>query len=207
MSSDKSDHDPLAAGYHALAPGDVANVVTYLEMTERPKPRPMPIADAGFQLVPLRGNALADYRKLFSAVGEDWLWTSRVVMPDDALRADLDRADFESYALLTRGIAIGLIDLDFGAGDECELKSFGLVAAAIGQGAGRYLMTQAIARAFAKPIKRFWLHTCTFDSPQALGFYKRSGFRPFKFAVEVMRDPRLDATLPRTSAPHIPLID
>src|SRR5690349_10343365 len=99
MSSDRSDHDPLTAGYHALAPGDVANVVTYLEMTERPKPRPMPIADAGFQLAPLRGNALADYRKLFSAVGEDWLWTSRMVMTDDALRADLDRPDFESYAL------------------------------------------------------------------------------------------------------------
>jgi GNAT superfamily N-acetyltransferase len=123
------------------------------------------------------------------------------------LRAILSDPNLETYALMARGRRIGLLELDFRRPDECELSFFGVVADAIGKGAGRYLMTQAIMRAFAQPIARFWVHTCTFDSPQALDFYRRSGFRAYKQAVEVMADPRLGARWPRTAAPHVLMLE
>ena len=54
---------------------------------------------------------------------------------------------------------------------------------------------------------RVWLHTCTFDHPAALAFYQRSGFRPFRRQVEVVNDPRLDGTVPRDVARHVPVIE
>jgi hypothetical protein len=68
-------------------------------------------------------------------------------------------------------------------------------------------MNRAIERAWARPIHRFWVHTCTLDHPGALGFYIRSGFKPYARRVEVADDPRLVGLAPRTSAPHIPIIE
>jgi hypothetical protein len=48
-------------------------------------------------------------------------------------------------------------------------------------------MNRAIERAWSRPIRRFWAHTCTLDHPSALGFYKRSGFRPFRRQVEIVK--------------------
>ena len=68
-------------------------------------------------------------------------------------------------------------------------------------------MNRAIERAWSQPIRRFWVHTCTLDSPGAIGFYQRSGFRPYAIEVEVADDPRLSGHLPRTAAPHVPIIE
>jgi hypothetical protein len=67
-------------------------------------------------------------------------------------------------------------------------------------------MNAAIRRAFAKPVDRFFLHTCSLDHPAALAFYIRAGFTPYKRAIEVADDPRLTGRLPRTAAPHVPVI-
>ena len=53
---------------------------------------------------------------------------------------------------------------------------------------------------------RVWLHTCNLDSPAALGFYIKCGFRPYKRAIEVADDPRLRGILPEDAAPQIPII-
>jgi len=37
-------------------------------------------------------------------------------------------------------------------------------------------------------------------------FYLRSGFTPFKFAIEVSDDPRLTGAVPETAGPHVALI-
>ncbi|HEY1447300.1 MAG TPA: hypothetical protein VGF33_02075, partial [Caulobacteraceae bacterium] len=63
-----------------------------------------------------------------------------------------------------------------------------------------------IEEAWSRPIRRLWVHTCTFDHPSALGFYVRSGFAPYAFMVEVLPDPRLTGQLPPDAAPHVPLI-
>jgi hypothetical protein len=68
-------------------------------------------------------------------------------------------------------------------------------------------MSRAIERAWAHPIERLWVHTCTLDHPGALAFYVRSGFRPYRRQVEVADDPRLSGALPRNAAPHVPIIE
>jgi GNAT superfamily N-acetyltransferase len=72
---------------------------------------------------------------------------------------------------------------------------------------GRYLMSEALERAWTQPISRLWVHTCTFDHPNALAFYQRSGFRPYQVMVEVHKDPRLTGHLPKDASPNAPLID
>ena len=54
--------------------------------------------------------------------------------------------------------------------------------------------------------RRFWVHTCTGDSPQAIGFYTSCGFTPYKRAIEVADDPRLSGLLGRDKAPHVPVL-
>ena len=68
-------------------------------------------------------------------------------------------------------------------------------------------MNEALERAWARPIPRMWVHTCTFDHPNALGFYQRSGFRPYQVMVEVHPDPRLTGHLPREASPQVPLLE
>jgi GNAT superfamily N-acetyltransferase len=193
-------------GTHILPRGKLANVVTCLEMTALPKPRGRAFPP-GLALAPADRRDLAAYRALFAEVGADYLWFSRLVMPDAELARILGDARYEPYVLRERGRAIGILDLDFREPGACELKFFGLIASAIGTGAGAALMDAAIARAWSQPIARFWVHTDTHDHPSALGFYLRSGFRVYERRVEVHDDPRLTGHLPRTAAPQIPLLE
>jgi GNAT superfamily N-acetyltransferase len=57
---------------------------------------------------------------------------------------------------------------------------FGVTAKLIGGGAGRWLMNRALELAWARQVKRVWLHTRTLDHPAALSFYRRASFRPFR---------------------------
>lgn len=204
---------PLPAGYSPLKPGQIANVVTCLEMLEAPPPPKAHPRDVDFVLEDWGHATLAEYRELFRAVGQDWLWYSRIVMADEKLSNILTDEKVDLYRLTDRrGTALGLLELDFREDGQCELAFFGLVATAIGQGAGRYLVTRATQLAWArdvdgKKIERFWVHTCTFDHPNALGFYQKAGFKPYAFMVEVADDPRFTGHLPRDAAPHIPLIE
>lgn len=194
----------LPLGYTALPSGLMANVVTCLEMTARPALRP---AQGGpFALEPLDPRDLSGFRALFKAVGAEWMWFSRLTMADEKLAAILGSADVEDYALIKDGARVGLLELDFREEGQCELSFFGVVPKAMGGGAGRFLMNEAITRAWARPIRRFWVHTCTYDAPAALPFYIRSGFTPYQRMVEIHADPRLSGHLPREACPQLPLI-
>jgi GNAT superfamily N-acetyltransferase len=196
----------IPTGYSHVPSGKIASVVTCLEMTEPPLREPLRPQERPLVLVPWPDPDLPAYRALFRRVGENWLWFSRLVMPDEELAAILRDPGVEVFVLQDRGRAIGLLELDFREEGACELAFFGVVAEEIGRGAGRYLMEKAIARAWARPIRRLWVHTCTFDHPAALAFYRRSGFRPYAFMVEVADDPRLAGHLPRDACPHVPVI-
>ncbi len=86
-------------------------------------------------------------------------------------------------------------------------RMFGVVEEVAGTGAARALMSAVLDQGFGGGAGRVWLHTCHFDHPAAIPFYRRMGFSPWKFAIEVSRDPRLDGFLPREAGPHVPLID
>ncbi|HEY1975993.1 MAG TPA: GNAT family N-acetyltransferase [Candidatus Baltobacteraceae bacterium] len=193
-------------GYTALPPGKIANVVTDLEMFAAPAPRAERTATV-LTSVRWERPPLDEYRALFRLVGAPYLWFSRLELDDGALAAIIHDPDCEIYVARDAGEVAGWFELDFHQPGECELRFFGLVPEAIGTGAGRWLMNRVIERAWARPIRRFWLHTCTLDHPDAVDFYRRSGFTPFRLEIEISDDPRLTGLLPRDAAPNVPIIE
>lgn len=196
---------PLPAGFHDIPSTMLATIVTCLEMTARPVPRPNP---PGQDLLVERWACptLDEYRALYRRVGEDWLWVSRAVMDDDKLAAIIKDPAVEIYVMARDGEKLGLLELDFREVGQCELAFFGLDESLIGTGAGRILMNVAIDKAWEKPISRFWVHTCHLDHPAALAFYQRSGFTPYKRMVEIFEDPRQTGKLRADAGRHHPVL-
>lgn len=187
--------------------GTIATVVTTLEMRALPPPDEPALARRDVEMRRVERPDLTWYRALFRAVGERWLWFSRLRLEDDALAAILHDPAVEVYALQDKEREIGLLELDFRDAGAVELAFLGVVPEIIGSGAGRFLMAQAMERVRRQdgPV-RFWVHTCTLDHPRAVEFYVRAGFTPIRRQVEITADPRLDGTLPRDCAPGVPLI-
>ena len=63
--------------YDPVPDGELAAVVTYLEMLEPPADRP---PRSPLRLQPMQRPPLDDYRRLFRLVGAPWLWFSRLAM-------------------------------------------------------------------------------------------------------------------------------
>ena len=182
--------------------GQVAAVVTYLEMRERPAPRPVPASPLRLE----RWGAVDPerYRALFRRVGEQWLWFSRLAMDDATLMAKVA----EVHAVLDEaGREAGLLELDFRVDGECLIRFLGLVPELAGQGHGRWLFAQALALAWRPGVERVRVHTCSLDHPAALPAYLRAGFKACGRAFESFPDPRLAGLLPRDAAPQVPLLD
>ena len=201
----------VASRVIAVPAGQIATIVTCLEMTAPPPPT-APVKSA---LKLERWTApfdLARYRALFRAIGQPWLWRGRLVLDDEALAATLSAPGLEVHVATRRdGTPQGLLELDFSGPGECELAYVGLVPELTGRGHGAWLMGHALKRAWTEqharpPITRVWVHTCDLDHPSALGFYQREGFTPFRREVEILPDPRQNGIHPRETAPHIPLL-
>jgi hypothetical protein len=196
----------LAPGFHDVPAGMVAAVVTHLEMTARPAPRPAPPL-VGAEVIPVANPETGWYRSLFDRVGgQDWLWFSRLAMDDAKLSAILTDPGVAVHVLRREGREDGFFELDFRQPGLCELAFLGVAPNALGTGAGRLMMNKALAAAWARPITALRVHTCTFDHPAALDFYRRSGFSVTRREVEIAPDPRLTGVLPRNAAPHVPVI-
>ncbi|MFZ4109852.1 MAG: GNAT family N-acetyltransferase [Polymorphobacter sp.] len=192
-----------------VASGEVATIVTSLEMLAPPTPTgPMKSA---LKLEHWPAPVDRDrYRMLFRRIGQEWLWRGRLVMADATLAAVLDAETTEVHVATRRdGPAVGLLELDFTVAGEFEIAYFGLVPGMIGNGHGAWLMAHALRIGWAggvakRPVGRGWLHTCDLDHPSALSFYQREGFRPFARSVEIYADPRAEGIYPPGSAPRIP---
>ena len=195
----------LADGFHDVPAGKVADIVTSLEMFAKPSLRPE-VQDPPWTLRQLTDLGADEYLDLYRAVGQDWLWFTRLVTPRDELMADISDPQVEVYRLEAPDGEVGILELDFREAETCELVYFGVSGGLVGGGAARWLMNRAIDRAWSRPIRRFWVHTCTLDHPNAPSFYQRSGFTAFRREVEIADDPRLTGLAPLDSAPHVPVI-
>lgn len=196
----------LADGYHALAPGKLANFVTYLEINGKPD-RPRRAAPDGVTLESIDSWNTDEFLALYKEIGWEWLWSGRLLLSPEQLDAKLAEPTLRSWCPVKDGRRLGLLELNLKHPEETEISYFGLVPDAIGGGLGRWLIEEAIEIAFARPgVRRLWLHTCTFDSPQALPFYMHMGFVPYARAVEVHDDVRLLGRIDERAGPHIPLI-
>jgi GNAT superfamily N-acetyltransferase len=189
--------------YEAVPDGELAAVVTYLEMLQPPATE-VPLST--LQLRHVASPAADHYRALFRKVGSPWLWFSRLVMDDDQLEAIIRDPGVELFEVAAVEAVVGMIELDFREAGECELAFIGLVPGLAGQGHGRWLLAEAIQRAWRDGVTRVHVHTCSLDHPAALSAYRRAGFTPHKRAVERFPDPRLLGYLPRDCAPQIPLL-
>jgi GNAT superfamily N-acetyltransferase len=187
-----------------LPDSELAAVVTYLEMREPPN---LEIPPSPLTLRRIETPDPRSYRELFRLIGAPWLWFSRLIMSDDKLAAIIEDAEVELFVVEDEsGRAVGMIELDFREAGQCELAFVGLVPELSGKGHGKWLLAEAVSRAWRDGISRVHVHTCSLDHPAALSAYRRAGFTPYKRAIERFPDPRLLGILPRDSAPQVPLL-
>jgi len=183
----------------------LATIVTTLEMPRKPPLRPMPTSR--LRLLRWERPTLEGYRALFARVGSRWLWFSRLAMDDAALAAILADPGIAVHAVVDpAGIEVGMLELDLRRAGACEISYFGLIPELAGQGHGRWLMAETLARAWTRGVERVWLHTCTLDHPRALGFYRAQGFVATRRTIETFPDPRATGMLPADAAPQIPFL-
>ncbi|MBV6658766.1 MAG: GNAT family N-acetyltransferase [Devosiaceae bacterium] len=194
-------------GFAVVPAGLQATIETSLERTTPPRPDLYPLP-AGYKLVHPDPADLSVFKRLYHAVGDPWLWFGRLLKGDDYIRSVMTAPETTlRYLVDPSGQEVGLVETQKQGMDTLEVTYFGLVPEATGKGLGPAMMEHGVAAAWSADIRRTWLHTCTFDSPFALTFYRRQGFVPYLQRIEIGTDPRLTGALPRTAAPHIPLAD
>ena len=130
-------------------------------------------------------------RFLYVAVGAPWQWYMRLTWTYDQWLRFLNRPGVETWVAFDQGTPVGYFELERQAGGSVEIAYFGLISDFIGQGFGKALLEDAIARAWQLGGQRVWLHTCSLDHPQALNNYLARGFKVF-------REEQIIADLPDT---------
>jgi len=192
-----------------LPPGKLRQVVTFMEMTAPPWGDGPPSANeppgADVSVALLGEVSLDQYRTLHRVVGEPWLWWERLAMTDAALAAILGDPAIEVRYLHVGDEVAGFSELDKSDAGDVKLAYFGVAPSFIGGGLGRFLLHETLVAAWASRPRRVWFHTCDHDHPNALQFYRRACFRPYRTEEVVIDDPRGLGLLPVDAAPQIPL--
>jgi len=151
---------------------------TYLEMADGAEFVPAFAADPGVEVVPEPLPTAGLYRELTRRVGEAFNWARRWEWPEDRIMTHLGRDDVRLFVARRDGNLAGFFELHGPDKDGAvELYLFGLVAEECGKGLGKHLLSCAVRDAWAMGAKRFWLHTCSLDSPRAIPNYLARGFK------------------------------
>ena len=143
---------------------------------------PFPLEEteyAGYRFERQEGLSIANYLKMYKKIGAPWYWSGRLLMSDEKLKQTISASDTYIYFLKELKNTVGYFELKI-TGEEAELVYFGLCQNHIGHGLGKLMMNKVKAVAQEKNLRRLWLHTCSFDSPKAVEFYLKSGFRLYK---------------------------
>ncbi len=170
-----------------LRPGDeVDYVVTWLEMTERPR-KPVPPLPVGQQAALLAAKAppAGYFLYLYQAVGAEYEWTDWLARPLADAQAFVQDPAVSLYTMLLDGWPGGFFVLDGRLDGRrpgvVDLAYFGLVPQAIGRGLGHWLLATAIQAGWDRPgTQRMTVNTNTLDHPRALGLYQKLGFVPVR---------------------------
>ena len=86
----------MGVSYEDVPDGELAAVVTFLEMREPPS-TPVPASELALRQI--ERPTAGEYRALFRLVGAPWLWFSRLTMPDAKLEAIIHDPAVELYAV------------------------------------------------------------------------------------------------------------
>ena len=136
----------LVVSYEPVADGELAAVVTYLEMHAPPAAAGPP---SHLSLRRLENLDPADYRRLFRLSGHagcgsrGWSWT----MPNSTRSSAILRSNYSSLPI-ENGNEVGMLELDFRDQGQCEIAFIGLVPELAGRGHGRWLLSEALRLAW-----------------------------------------------------------
>lgn len=158
--------------------------VTFLELHE-PKELPVPLNETRFELL-AKPVSIEEYRKYYYGVGEKHFWLDRMVMPDEELFQKINALNVGIFLFYINNKVAGYIEF---VKEErfMEILYFGLMPEFIGKGYGKYFLQWVIAKAWSYQPEWIQLNTCTLDHPNALGSYKKAGFKEVKTEIHQRR--------------------
>ena len=117
----------------------------------------------------------------YKQVGKKHRWIDRLSWSDGKWMNYISNKNLETYIISESDELAGFFELLYNPElKETEISYFGLLEEYIGKGIGGYALSVAIKKSFEKNIRRVWLHTCTFDHPNALKNYIARGMTVFK---------------------------
>ncbi len=158
----------------------VDETTTYLEMTGRSELIPAKTPAVKIDVWQAEIACPELNRFFYTAIGGDWYWIDRLSWTYEQWMSAIARPGHETWVAYLKGNPVGYFELDGEAGGDIELAYFGLLPQFTGRGIGGYLLTVAINQAWEKQPNRVWVHTSSFDHPQALKNYLARGFRVVK---------------------------
>ncbi len=166
-------------------------VTTYLEMVAPPKREKIRPKPDGLEIVHLPKVPIHFYRYLYNTLSEPWVWWERKRQTDDEIRAEVHSPGFSFHVPYLDHLPFGMIELDNRRFPEVQFNYFGIFPEYCGQGLGGYLLDWTVDHVFAQGATRFWVHTCNFDSPNAIPAYQRAGFVIYDVITEWVDDPKV----------------
>lgn len=162
--------------------------ITFLCMDRQPPAHP-PALPWGYGIRQVARPDVGWYRGLYDAVGRDYCWWLRRVMPDPELARLLSSPGIGVHVLYDGTIPAGFCELDSRHGPDVNIAYFGLLPAWIGRGIGRVFLHHMVARAWQARPAAVRVNTCSADHPRALPTYLRAGFRKVRTIHEIWAIP------------------
>ncbi len=153
--------------------------VTFLAMEAKPSALPPPQPRGKVALLRAVNPPVHFYRYLYDTVGDAYYWVDRRKLTDEQLATIIQHPQVELYVLYADGCPAGLAELDLRDPAASQLAYFGLMPEFVGKRLGYFFLYHACMNAWAHPISRLLVNTCTLDHPRALPLYQRLGFVPY----------------------------
>ena len=157
----------------------VPMTVTFFEMLARPAALPPPSPKGRHAILKAESPTPHFYRYLYETIGGPYLWVDRRKLTPEALAEVIQDPLNHLYVLYTEGSPTGMAELDFRKDGTCNIAYFGLMPEAIGKHLGYFFLYHTCLNAWARPISRLTVNTCSLDHPRALPLYQRIGFNAY----------------------------
>ena len=153
--------------------------VTFLEMTAKPAALPPPSPRGRNAILRCEKPAPHYYRYLYDTIGERYFWVDRRKISHEKLAEIIQAPNNLLYVLYTEGNPSGMAEVELRADGSANISYFGLMPEAQGKHYSFFFLYHCCMNAWAHPISRLLVNTCTLDSPRALPLYQRMGFVPY----------------------------
>ena len=151
-------------------------VVTFLEMKNKPAALPPPLPKGKIAILKAEHPPVHFYRYLYDTIGDAYFWVDRRKLNEQQLAEIVQHPEVELFVLYVDGVPAGMAELDMRDAAIGQLAYFGLMPEAGGKRLGYFFLYLAVMNAWAKPISKLLVNTCTLDHPRALPLYQRLGF-------------------------------